>query len=133
MSYNVLIVDDSPIIRAMVKKSLAMSGLDLSNVYEAENGVEALKKLEDEWIDIVLADLNMPKMGGFEMVQKMSEDSMLISTPVVIVSSDRNAEKMEQLKAAGIRAYIKKPFKPEQLRDVITDVMNSKLTGETNE
>jgi len=129
MSYKVLIVDDSSIIRAVVKKSIAMSGLEVSEVHEASNGVEALQILTSEWIDIVFADLNMPEMNGVEMVEKMSEDNLLVSIPVVIISSEQNQAVIDSLKRRGIRAYIKKPFRPESFRDVVTDVLEASTGG----
>lgn len=129
MSYNILVVDDSDIIRAIVKKSIAMSGLEVGQVFEAGNGVEALKVLGQNWIDIVFADINMPEMNGMELVEKMSEDHMLVSVPVVIVSTERNQSRIDELKQRGIRAYIKKPFRPENFRDVVNDVLGA-LGGE---
>jgi two-component system, chemotaxis family, chemotaxis protein CheY len=123
MSYRILVVDDSATIRAAIRKSIQMSGLDVSEVHEAENGLAALEILGAQWVDIVFADLNMPKMGGMELVEKMSQDSLLVSTPVVIVSSDHNKSTIEELKSRGIRAYIKKPFRPENFRDVVNDVL----------
>ncbi len=125
MSYNILVVDDSAIIRSVLKKTIAMSGLDVGDVFEGSNGLEALEVLSKEWIDIVFADLNMPEMSGMELVAKMSEDNLLVSIPVVIVSSERNESKIEELKRRGIRAFIKKPFRPENFRDVVTDVMSA--------
>jgi two-component system, chemotaxis family, chemotaxis protein CheY len=129
MSYNVLIVDDSSIIRSMVKKSIAMSGIDVKEMHEASNGLEALKVLSSEWIDVVFADLNMPEMGGAELVAKMAEDSVLVSTPVVIVSSEHSEARIDELKRCGIRAYIKKPFRPENFREVVTEVLGSGKGG----
>lgn len=123
MSYNVLIVDDSSIVRSVVKKSIGMSGIEVASVFEAGNGREALEVLNKEWIDIVFADLNMPEMNGVELVEKMSEDSMLVSTPVVIISSEQRQAKIDALKARGIRAYMKKPFRPEGFKDVVCSIL----------
>ncbi len=123
MSYNILVVDDSAIVRKMVIKTITMAGLDVGTVHEAENGKLALDVLADEWIDIVFADIHMPEMNGIEMVEKMSEDNMLVSIPVVIVSSDHSQTRIDELKARGIRAYLKKPFRPEGLRDIVEDVL----------
>lgn len=128
MSYNMLIVDDSSIIRSVVKKTINMSGIPTASIFEAANGFEALELLEKEWIDIVLADINMPEMNGVELVQKMSENSLLASIPVVIISSDRNESKIELLQKHGIRAYLKKPFRPENFKEVINNVLGP--TGE---
>jgi two-component system chemotaxis response regulator CheY len=125
LSYNVLIVDDSAIVRAMVKRSLAMVGIEVNEHHEASNGLEALKVLSSAWIDIVFADLNMPEMGGAELVAKMTEDDMLVSTPVVIVSSEHSEARIEELKRSGIRAYIRKPFRPESFKVVVTDVLRT--------
>jgi two-component system, chemotaxis family, chemotaxis protein CheY len=123
MSYRILIVDDSATIRAVIKRSIGMSGLEVEQLLEAGNGLEALEILSEQWVDIVFADLNMPRMGGMELVEKMSQDSLLLSTPVVIVSSDHNQNTIDELKDRGIRAYIKKPFRPENFRDVVNDVL----------
>lgn len=123
MSLRILIVDDSAIIRAIVKKTVSMSGLDVSEMLEAKNGREALELLKNEWIDVVFCDLNMPEMTGDELVSEMSQDRVLVSVPVVVVSSERNQERIEELKKNGIKAYIKKPFKPEEFRDVVGEVL----------
>jgi two-component system, chemotaxis family, chemotaxis protein CheY len=123
MSYNVLIVDDSSIVRSVIKKSISMSGIDVSSVFEASNGKEALEILNKEWVDIVFADLNMPEMNGIELVERMSEDAMLVSTPVVIISAEQRQMKIDYLKKRGIRAYIKKPFRPERFKDVVCSIL----------
>jgi two-component system, chemotaxis family, chemotaxis protein CheY len=123
MSYAILIVDDSAIVRKMVRKSVGMSGIDVGTIYEAGNGREALAVLAANWIDIVFADLNMPEMNGMELVEKMAEDSLLVSTPVVIVSSEQSETRIAELKSRGIRAYLKKPFRPEGFRAVVHDVL----------
>jgi two-component system, chemotaxis family, chemotaxis protein CheY len=125
MSYTILIVDDSAVVRTMVKKSIGMAGLPIGAVLEAGNGREALEVLSREWVDIVFADLNMPEMNGAELVEKMSQDATLVSTPVVIVSSEQSQARIDELKAKGIRAYIKKPFRPEGFREVVEDVLGS--------
>ncbi|MCP4601418.1 MAG: response regulator [Proteobacteria bacterium] len=126
MSYNILIVDDSAVVRSVVRKSISMSGIDAKEMFEAGNGKEALEILNKEWVDIVFADLNMPEMGGMELVEKMSEDSMLVSTPVVIISSERREKRINELKERGIRAYIKKPFRPENFASVVNKVLEIK-------
>ena len=123
MSYTVLVVDDSAIVRTMVKKSIGMAGLPIGTILEAGNGKEALEILRKQWVDIVFADLNMPEMNGTELVEEMSRDSVLVATPVVIVSSEHSQAKIDALKAKGIRAYIKKPFRPEGFREVVEGVL----------
>jgi two-component system chemotaxis response regulator CheY len=123
MSYTVLVVDDSPTMRGMVKRAISMSGVDVGMVHEAGNGREALQLLAAHWIDVVFADLNMPEMSGFELVDRMADDRLLAATPVVIVSSEQSDARSAQLKGRGVAGYIKKPFRPELLRDVIHQVL----------
>jgi two-component system, chemotaxis family, chemotaxis protein CheY len=129
MSYTVLIVDDSAIVRTMVKKALAMAGLDLGEVHEAANGKEALTVLARTWIDVVFADINMPEMTGAELVQRMKADPALAATPVVIVSSEQTEARVEEMKRCGAKAYVKKPFRPEQFRAVVDELLGPKGDG----
>jgi two-component system chemotaxis response regulator CheY len=129
MSYTVLIVDDSPIIRKMVRKSIDMAGVSVSQAFEAGNGIEALAVLRAQWIDIVFADLNMPEMNGMEMMDEMAKDSMLVSTPVVVVSSDQDPEKIASIMKRGIRAYLKKPFRPEGIKAVVSQLLEGGTGG----
>jgi two-component system, chemotaxis family, chemotaxis protein CheY len=123
MAFNVLIVDDSATVRDIIAKTLRMAGLRIGDVHHAANGREALTILAGQWIDIVFADVNMPVMNGVEMVEQMAKDGLLATIPVVIVSSDGSATRVEQLKAKGVSAYVHKPFTPELLRSVVCDVL----------
>ena len=125
MSYSILIVDDSAIVRTMVKKAVAIAGLDVRQVHEAANGKEALAVLGRTWIDVVFADINMPEMTGTELVRRMKADPALASTPVVIVSSEQSQIRIDELKACGARAYLKKPFRPEQFREVVEKLLGT--------
>ena len=123
MSLNILIVDDSDIVRAVIVKTLKIAGVDYSELYQATNGREALDILADKWIDLVLADINMPVMGGIEMLEKMSDDGLLQTIPVVIVSTEGSATRIEQLKQKGVCAYLRKPFTPEMIKGVVNDII----------
>ncbi len=126
MSYTILVVDDSAIVRTMVKKAVSMAGLDVGQVHEAANGKEALAVLGRTWVDVVFADINMPEMTGTELVRHMKADPALASTPVVIVSSEQSQTRIDELKAWGARAYLKKPFRPEQFREVVENLLGAK-------
>jgi two-component system chemotaxis response regulator CheY len=127
MAYNVLIVDDSAIVRAVVAKTLRIAGVDVGEVYQASNGEEAIAKLESTWIDLVLADINMPVMDGLELVKRMSEKGMLKSIPVAIISTDRSVTRMAELKAQGVGAYLNKPFTPESVKAVVDELLGGKM------
>lgn len=123
MSYNFLIVDDSATTRTIIKKILSMSDIDVGELYEAENGKKALDVLSCSWVDLVFADINMPEMNGMEMIRKMSEDGLLSTIPVVVVSSDGNEARIEELMSKGIKVYLRKPFTPEIFREVTSTIL----------
>jgi len=120
---NVLIVDDSKVVRFVIKKSLDIAGVPTSTVFEAENGREGLEILNKEWIDLVFVDINMPVMTGLEMIDIMNRDGILSSIPVVIISTEGSETRIDNLKSKGVRAYIRKPFKPEVLKKVVDEVV----------
>ncbi len=124
MGYNVLIVDDSPIIRKMVAKTLKISDLDISGYHFAENGRQALLVLEESWIDIVFADINMPEMNGMELIEEMVRRDLMATIPVVIISTERSRERIESLRQMGISAYLHKPFVPEEFARVVRDLLH---------
>jgi two-component system, chemotaxis family, chemotaxis protein CheY len=120
MALNFLIVDDSKILRGMVRRILGMTGLDIGDVHEAGSGKEALELLAQNHIDVVLADLNMPEMSGTELVERIRKSPTLSRTHVVIISSERAQATVENLKQLGVHAYLTKPFRAEALRDVLS-------------
>ena len=122
MSMNVLVVDDSDVIRNMILKTLRLANVPMAAAYEAANGREALDILEDNPVDVVLADINMPVMDGLEMLKTMRENKELEDVMVVVVSTEGAAARLAELTAAGMNAYIRKPFTPEQIRDVVESV-----------
>jgi two-component system chemotaxis response regulator CheY len=120
--FNILVVDDSAVMRAMVIRTLKLSYLALGEIHEAANGELALAAIRAHWIDLVLADLNMPVMGGEEMMARMKADEATRDVRVIVVSSESGAEKIREIerKAAG---FIHKPFTPEAIRAKIMEVM----------
>jgi two-component system, chemotaxis family, chemotaxis protein CheY len=123
MAFRVLIVDDSPVMRAFVRRVLAISGLEADPIFEASDGQEALDLLEDQWVDVVLTDINMPNMDGEEFVTKLSERGLLSLVTVVVISTDATSSRMEHLHALGAHGYLSKPFLPEALRAEVERAM----------
>lgn len=123
MAYNVLIVDDSATTRSIVAKALRHAGIALGELFEASDGIEALELLREQWVDIVFADLNMPRMGGIELVEHMVASDLLSSVPVVIVSTEGRQERIDALRARGIAAYLRKPFTPEQVGEIARSLL----------
>lgn len=123
MGYTVMIVDDSDTIRAMLVRTLGMTKLPFEEILTACNGVEALEKLKDHWVDLIFTDLHMPEMGGVELIERMKLEPSLNEIPVVIVSTEGSTTRIESLKAKGVKGYIRKPFTPEGIRDIIIEIL----------
>ncbi len=127
MPLNILIVDDSSVMRGMILKSLNMSGVPLGEVHQAANGQEGLDCMNDNWVDLIFADLNMPVMGGEEMIDKMRGTKDKEDIPIIVVSTEGSETRIEKLKEKGI-AFIHKPFTPEIIRDTINDLTGIDLS-----
>jgi two-component system chemotaxis response regulator CheY len=121
MALNVLIVDDSAVMRAMILKTMRMAGLPLGEVYQAANGQEGLEALDAHWIDLVIADINMPVMNGEEMIQSLRQNPDTAQTPVVVVSTEGSQTRIERLNRMGVK-FVHKPFTPEIIRDTVMGI-----------
>jgi two-component system chemotaxis response regulator CheY len=118
MALNILVVDDSSVMRAMIIKTLRLSRLPLGKVHEATNGQEALKVLDGNWIDLALVDINMPVMDGEEMINRLRQNPATADLPIIIVSTEGSETRKEVLTQKGA-GFVHKPFTPETLRDAI--------------
>ena len=105
-------------MRAMIAKTIRMSGLDLGDVYQAGNGQEGLEAARSNWIDLVVADINMPVMNGEEMIDRMKADPELAELPTIVISTEGSVTRIERLESKGVK-FIHKPFTPEIIRDSI--------------
>lgn len=127
---DLLVVDDSPVTRKMVRRAIGLCGLTVGQVHEAGDGAEALAQLGAHRVDLVLADINMPVMNGVELVERMARDPQLSVIPVVIVATPMSEERVERLLDTGARAYLAKPFRPEALRDVVVQILGTRGGGQ---
>lgn len=119
MAYNILIVDDSSTVRSVLGKALGLSGIPLGGVFQAENGLAALGVLRKEWVDLVFVDVNMPVMGGLQLLREMKADDQLRDVPVIIVSTEGSATRIAELEAMGSKGFVRKPFTPESIKNTI--------------
>jgi len=121
MAFRVLIVDDSPVMRTFIRRVMDTSGFDVGAYFQASDGEEALEILSREWVDVILTDINMPKMNGEELLRLIDERK--IGIPVVVVSTDATAMRVNQMRMLGAKGYITKPFAPEVLREELERVL----------
>jgi two-component system chemotaxis response regulator CheY len=118
MEMNVLVVDDSSVMRTMILKSMHMSGLPLGTIHQAANGQEGLDILKRHWIDLVIVDINMPVMNGEEMIDHMRADPDMKNISVIVISTEGSDARIERLLHKGV-LFIHKPFTPENFRDSV--------------
>ena len=122
MALNVLVVDDSAVMRAMVIKTLRLCGIPIGEVYQAANGQEGLEALKKNWIDLALIDINMPVMNGEEMILKLRENPETADLAVVVVSTESSETRMNLLLNKGAK-FVHKPFTPMELKEAITSIV----------
>jgi DNA-binding response OmpR family regulator len=112
MAYKILTVDDSKTIRMIVKKAFKPYNCEL---YEGENGVEGLAIAAKEMPDLIILDITMPVMTGIEMLGKLKAENDLKDIPVIMLTAESGKENVMQIVKMGVKDYIVKPFKGEQL------------------
>jgi two-component system chemotaxis response regulator CheY len=125
MALNIMIVDDSPVMRTFIRKVVGLTGLDVGEYCEAGDGESALRLLRERWMDLVLTDINMPHMNGEEFVRRLEGDELLRTIPVIVVSTDSSQHRMQQMMALGAKGYVTKPFLPESLRDEVEKILGT--------
>jgi two-component system chemotaxis response regulator CheY len=123
MAYTILIVDDSQTIRSMLERSLAMTKLPIDSVIQAENGKAALVTLSSMWVDIVFTDIHMPELDGIGLVTAMQNSKEYQHIPIVVISTEGNTQRVAELTKKGVKGYLRKPFTPEKIRDVIVSTL----------
>ena len=125
MAKSLMIVDDSATMRKIIMRTVRMSGLEFDQTEEAGNGAEAIGKLSEAPVDIILCDVNMPEMGGLEMVKKIREElPQCEDTKIIMVSTESSQELIDGVIADGANGYITKPFTPEKFQEKLTPFMN---------
>jgi len=112
---RILVVDDSVTVRQQVAQTLQQAGYE---VVEATDGVDALTKV-DPTIAMAICDVNMPRMNGIELVEKLAQDPTWKLLPIVMLTTEGQPQLIQRARAAGIKGWIVKPFKPEMLVAVV--------------
>jgi two-component system chemotaxis response regulator CheY len=124
MSLRVLVVDDSPAMRSLLKKILSQSGLPIETVLDAADGVEGLIRLRDNPINLILSDINMPNMDGEEFIRQVRADKAFRDIPVLMITTDNSTARVLRLRQLGAQGYICKPFSPEMVKQKVLALMS---------
>lgn len=119
---KILIVDDSNMLRDMVKYALTEGGYP--NVTEAVDGVDGLRKAKEAAYDLIVTDINMPNMNGFELITELRKLSTYAKTPILTLTTEKNDDMKAKGKACGATGWIVKPFVPEQLLKAVGIVLS---------
>jgi two-component system chemotaxis response regulator CheY len=119
---NILIVEDSPTMRQLL--SFAMKRISDSKVIEATDGVDALKKLSSEKVDIILADINMPIMDGLKLVSLVRGNAFYKNIPIIIITTEGAEEDKKKALALGANAYLTKPIQTQELIKLVNSYLS---------
>jgi two-component system chemotaxis response regulator CheY len=123
MGIRVLIVDDSSTIRKIISRCLQAGELDVTEVCEAGNGQEALDALSRLRVNVVLADINMPKMDGLQLLAEIRQNRAWHDIPVLMITSESSAVSVREAINRGAAGYIRKPFTSSEIRSQLMPVL----------
>jgi two-component system chemotaxis response regulator CheY len=119
---NILIVDDSAMMRAMIKRVAGLAGVPIGQILEAANGQEAIAVLEQHDVHALFTDINMPVMTGTELLRAISTNERYANLLRVIISTDGSAARRAEADELHVKCYVEKPFRPEVMRDVLSEL-----------
>jgi two-component system chemotaxis response regulator CheY len=133
MNTSVLIVDDSATVRRVVKRTICQAGFAIDTFLEARNGREALDTLRQITPSLVVTDINMPEMGGIELIQAMKAQASLRDIPCVVISTEGSHEVIEQMMELGVVGFVQKPFRPEELAPIIAPYVQMAVAASSDD
>jgi two-component system, chemotaxis family, chemotaxis protein CheY len=122
--YNFLVVEDSPTMRQLI--TFALKRIPGSKIVEANDGIDALKKLSSQKFDIILTDINMPIMDGLKLVSMVRNDPVHKAIPIIIITTEGADEDRKRGLALGANAYIAKPIQTADLLSVVNKIISGK-------
>jgi two-component system chemotaxis response regulator CheY len=120
MAKTILVVDDSWSVRQLVSLTLQSAGYD---VIEASDGADALTKLSGQEINLIVCDVNMPNMDGISFVKEVKKSDAYKFTPVIMLTTESQEKKKQEGQAAGAKAWVVKPFRPDQLVSAVSKLI----------
>ena len=122
---NILIDDDSATMRALLHRVVGLADLPIGTIYQAPNGLEALKILETHSVQAVFTDLNMPVMNGMQLLREMAKRDSWKDLLRIIISTDGSKLRREEARELNVNLYVEKPFRPEVVRDVLCQIASA--------
>jgi two-component system chemotaxis response regulator CheY len=123
MDADVLVVDDSAAIRKILQRVLRQTGMAINTIHEAGNGEEALDLLRAHKVDLVLTDINMPRMDGLELLGAMKNSADWGRIPVVMITTEGGETKVAEAVRLGATGYVRKPFTADQIKEKLAGLL----------
>ncbi|MCH8548230.1 MAG: response regulator [Balneolaceae bacterium] len=123
MKRNILIVEDDPTMRVVIKRTLTESGLEIGEIYEAGNGQEGLDMLGEFEIHLMLVDIYMPVMDGMEMLDHAADHPDFRDIPAVVISTENDENRIDAILRRGM-GFVHKPFTQQLLEQTIVKLDN---------
>jgi two-component system, chemotaxis family, chemotaxis protein CheY len=123
MESDVLVVDDSAAIRKILQRVLRQTGMAINTIHEAGDGQEALELLRSRRVDLVLTDINMPRMDGLELLAAIRRSSEWAAVPVVMITTEGGEAKVAEAVRLGAAGYVRKPFTADQIKEKLAGIL----------
>jgi two-component system chemotaxis response regulator CheY len=127
MEAEILVVDDSAAIRKILQRVLRQTGMAIGNIMEAGDGEEALAILKTHKVDLVLTDINMPKMDGLQFLGKVKATAGWDAIPVVMITTEGGETKVAEAVRLGAAGYVRKPFTADQIKEKLAGLLEAAL------
>ena len=125
MDSDVLVVDDSAAIRKILTRVLRQTGMAIQTIHEAGDGQEALAVMAQHRIDLVLSDINMPKMDGLQLLASLKASPQWQKIPVVMITTEGGETKVAEAVRLGAAGYVRKPFTADQIKEKLVGILGS--------
>jgi two-component system chemotaxis response regulator CheY len=127
MESDVLVVDDSAAIRKILQRVLRQTGMAIHAIHEASDGQDALAKMAEHHVDLVLTDINMPKMDGLQLLASLKASPQWHHIPVVMITTEGGETKVAEAVKLGAAGYVRKPFTADQIKEKLVGLIQPAL------
>jgi two-component system, chemotaxis family, chemotaxis protein CheY len=127
MESDILVVDDSAAIRKILQRVLRQTGMSIGSIHEAGDGQEAVDTLQKVKVDLVLTDINMPKMDGLQLLAALKASAQHRHIPVVMITTEGGETKVAEAVKLGASGYVRKPFTADQIKEKLAGFLEVAL------
>jgi two-component system chemotaxis response regulator CheY len=119
-------------MRQVIRRTIQISGFNVGQFFEVNNGKEALDLLAKEWVDIILSDINMPVMDGLTFIRLLKKDIITANVPVIVITTEGREACLKEFFDMGVTSFLQKPFKPETIRNKLIEIIGNEQAPPDN-